>query len=128
MKLNRRYAGAEQRQRRDQRPVGNLHVQVKLDARRWSNAPHYDDRIIIFRVRVQLRTPSSREVSEMQVGGLGIVTVIQVGGVNVQERRLRKTPQEHGDTEAGTGSAHRLHTLSAARKIVKRTQVGGCAT
>ena len=119
MKLNRREAGAEQNRGRDPRAVRNVQVQRKLDPRRWSEAPHHGDCIVMLRVRLELRTPSSGEVSEMQVCGMGIVTVVQVRGVNVQKRRLRKTPQEQGDAEAGTGSSHRLHTLSAAGQIVK---------
>jgi hypothetical protein len=122
VKLNRREAGAEQNRGRDPRPVRNVQVHRKLDPGRWSDAPHHDDRILILPVRLQLRTPPRGEVSEMQVCGMGIVPGIQVRGVNVQKRRLRKTPQEQGDFEGGTRSSHRLHTLSAARKIVKRTK------
>ena len=124
MKLDRREAGAEQNWNGEERPVRNVQVQKELDSGGWSDAPHHDDRILILRVRLQLRTPSTAEVLEMQVRRMEIVIVIQVRGVNVQERRLRKTPQEHRDTEAGARSSHCLHTLSAARRIVKGTKLG----
>ena len=122
VKLNAREAGAERSQGRDQRRVGNCQVQMKLDAGGGREAPHHFDCIIILTMRLQLRARSRGEALEMQVCGLGIVIVIQVRGVNVQKRRLRKTPQEHRHTEDGTRYSHRLHTLSAVRKIVKRTQ------
>lgn len=89
---NRRRGGAGKNRRLEHRMLRGIQIEMKIDTGRRGNAPQHVDGVIVRRIGRDVRPRSPGEAGKMNVLRAGILPVVEVFGVNVKKRRLRKAP------------------------------------